>query len=42
MQMLEQHLNRIKERITIMEENMNKEKATEEVMINNVLKRSCM
>lgn len=41
-QVLEQRLNGIKERITIMEENMKKEKSSEEVMINNVLKRSYM
>ena len=40
--MLEQQLNRIKERIASMEENMNKETSSEEVMTDNVLKTSCM
>ena len=39
---LEQRLNGIKERIAIMEENMKKEKSSEETMISTVLKRSYM
>ena len=39
-QVLEQRLHQIKERITTMEENMNKETSSEEVMTNNVLKTS--
>ena len=34
-QVLEQRLHQIKERITTMEENMNKETSSEEVMITN-------
>ena len=41
-QVLGQLLNGTKERITIMEENMSNEKSSEEAMINNVLKRSCV
>ena len=40
MKLLEQRLNRIKEIIKIMEENMNKETSSEEAMTNIFLKTS--
>ena len=38
--MLEQRLNGTMERMKLVEENMSEEKSSEEVMTNNVLKRS--